>query len=119
MPRQPDSLAEEKLGAPADGVIDSLVAGQQRALQSMESAGAAMLDGLTCLGREMTAFVSERMRHDIEAQQALMRCRNAEELRAVQARFLRVAADQYGAETTRLVKLGGEVMARSLERAAR
>jgi hypothetical protein len=61
-------------------------------------------------------FVSTRIRQDMETQQELLRCRNFDELREVQTRFLKTAMDQYAAESTRLMQLGSEVFARSANR---
>jgi hypothetical protein len=40
-------------------------------------------------------FVSTRIRQDLETQQELLRCRNFDELREVQTKFLKTAMDQY------------------------
>jgi hypothetical protein len=100
----------------ATATIESLTASHQDAMRNMETAGAAVLDGLTRVGREMTEFVSERIRQDMEAQQELLRCRTFGDFQQVQSRFMKAAVDQYAAEATKLMKLSGEMMAKGLER---
>jgi hypothetical protein len=84
-------------------------------MQTMEAAGQAMMEGVTKLQREIADFVSERIRHDVETQQALMRCRSFDDVRDVQTRFFQTAVDQYSAEANRLMKLGSEIVHRSIE----
>ena len=48
--------------------------------------------------QEVVDFVSTRIRHDMETQQELLRCRNFDEIREVQTRFIKTAMDQYTAE---------------------
>ena len=99
-----------------DTFIDTVTATQQEALETMEAAGQAVFEGLSQVQHEIADFIAERIRQDMETQQELLRCRNLEDVRNVQARFFRTAFDQYAAETSRLVKLGGDMAARSLER---
>ena len=66
--------------------------------------------------REMSAFISDRIRQDIEAQTELLGCRSVDEMRAVQMRFFRGVVDQYSAEAARMMKLGTEIMNRALTR---
>jgi hypothetical protein len=119
VPEAASSAAEdEALASPADAVIDSVTVSQQQALQTMESAGAAMFEGVARVQREIADFVSERIRQDMETQQELLRCKSLDEVRVLQARFFKTAMDQYSAEATRLMRLGGELMARSMDRHA-
>ena len=95
-------------GASPDRLIDTVTASQQEALETIESASQAMLE-LIRGAREITDFVAERIRQDLDTQQAFLRCRSLDEVREVQARFVQTALDQYSAETTKLFKLGGDV----------
>lgn len=116
IPDSPESPPEPALGSPADAVIDTVTARQQQAIQTIETAGAAMIEGVTLVQREIADFVSQRIRQDMETQQELLRCRSLDEMRDLQTRFFRTALDQYSAEATRLMRLGGEVIAKSLDR---
>jgi hypothetical protein len=89
---------------------------QEGALKDAGSAGATMLEGMGEVRREMSAFISERIRQDIEAQAELFGCRSLEEMRAVQMRFFRGAVDQYSAEAARMMRLGTEIMNRAIAR---
>jgi hypothetical protein len=99
-----------------DRLIDTVTIGQQDAIESIESAGHAMFEMITRAQAEITDFVAERIRQDLDAQQAFLRCRSLDEVRDVQVNFLRTALDQYGGEAAKLMRLGGEVAAKGLER---
>jgi hypothetical protein len=117
--KTPDPEVEttaEEVESPADKVIDTVTHTQQEALQAMEVAGTTLLTGLNEMQREIADFVAKRIREDMETQQDLLRCRNLDDVRAVQTRFFRNAMEQYSAETTRLMKLGSDLMARATER---
>lgn len=100
-----------------DRLIDSVTASQQDAIDTIESASQAVIEMLSRARVELSDFVAERIRQDLDTQQAFLRCRNLDEVRDVQVRYLRTALDQYGGEAARMVRLGGEVAAKSLERA--
>jgi hypothetical protein len=99
-----------------DRLIDSVTAAEQEAIDSFESASQAMVEGLGRAQLEIADFIAERIRQDLDTQQAYLRCRSLDELRAINIRFVRTALDQYGGEASRLFKLGSEVAARSFER---
>ncbi len=119
MPTQTSTSDEEQvLGSTVDTVIDNVTVSQQQAMHSIETAGAAVLEGVTRAQCEIADFVSERIRKDMEAQQELLRCKSLDDIRSVQTRFFKTAMDQYSAEATRLLRLGGETMAKSFDRVA-
>jgi hypothetical protein len=99
-----------------DKLIDEMTASQQEALETVESASRAMFDGMARVQHELADFVAERIRQDMETQQEFLRCRTLDDVRQVQTRFFRTAFDQYAAEANKLLKLGSELAARSLER---
>lgn len=105
---RPDAIDE--VVRSGDRILDRLTAQQQETLDRMGIAGQAMLDGLSESQREIAEFVAARVRQDIETQQALMACRTIDDLRGVQATFLRNAVDQYCSEMTRLIDLGRETL---------
>ena len=111
-------LAEqaETTRAAVEEATRQAVVWQEGALQGAGSAGTAILEGMTEARREISGFISERIRQDIEAQAELLGCRSLEEMRAVQMRFFRGAVDQYSAEAARMMKLGTEIMSRALSR---
>jgi hypothetical protein len=95
-------------------IIDQVTLNQQQTLERIEAASSAMLDSWERSRDEITDFIAERIRQDIETQAALMRCRNLGEVGAVQARFIGTAVAQYGAEVQRLLDIGRDLAARSL-----
>ena len=107
----------EQIESIHDRLIDTVTANQQEAIETIESASHAVLDAFSRARAEISGFVAERIRQDIDTHQALLRCRNLDEIREVQAQFFRVALDQYGGEAQKLLRLGGEVASRSMDRA--
>jgi Phasin protein len=107
----------ELLDSIQDRLIDTVTATQQEAIDTIESASQAMLEMFSIARVEITDFVAERIRQDLDVQQAFLRCRSLDEVRDVQVQFVRTALDQYGGEAAKLMRLGGEVATRTLERA--
>ena len=103
----------------AEQAGQKVVALQKDALAGAEAASAAMIEGLTEAQRRMSDFVSERIRKDMETQSELLGCRNLDQVREVQSRFFRVAVEEYAATASQLMRLGTDVVTRSLPRAAR
>ena len=91
---------------------------QQEMLETIDSAGQAVFEGLSRTQKEISDFIAERIRQDLGTHQAMLRCRSFGELREVQAHYLRTAVDQYGVGASRLLDIGRDVAARSMERAA-
>ena len=111
-----DATAADAIESLQDRLIDTVTVGQQEALETIESAGSAVFEALSRAQAEISDFVAERIRQDLDTQQAFLRCRSLDEVRDVQFNFLRTALDQYGGEAAKLVRLGGEVAAKSLDR---
>ena len=113
-----DTSDAQEIESIQDRIIDSVTASQQEALEVFEATGTVLVEGMTRTRREIADFLNERIRQDFDTQQALLRCRSFDEIRDVQSRFVRTAFDQYSAEASRLLKLGGELAARGLDRSA-
>jgi hypothetical protein len=113
-----EAVSDENVASVADEAIDGVTLTQQQALETFESAQQAMMEGVTRFQKELVDFVSERIRHDMETQQALLRCRSFDEVRDVQVTFLQTAMDQYSTEANKLMRLGSEVVQRSFDREA-
>jgi hypothetical protein len=95
-------------------MAEAITSAQQETLQNMEAAGAAILEGLTKAQAEISDFVAERIRQDVETQAEMLRCRTLDDVRDLQTRFFETAFDQYAAEASRLMKIGADTMQRSL-----
>ena len=65
------SASEAELVTAQDALIDQVTASQQEALDTMETAGQAVFEGLTRVQHEIAEFVAERIRQDMETQQEL------------------------------------------------
>jgi hypothetical protein len=110
------SEPDEAIASAQDSIIDSVTHGQQEAIETLESAGHAMFEGMNRVQHEIADFITERIRQDMETQQQFLRCRTLDDVRRVQTDFFKTAMDQYASEATRLLKLGSEVAAMSMER---
>ena len=111
------SDARTRAEAPAEAAsrnYDAIASAQQETLHNIGAASAAMLEGLTKAQTELSDFITERIRHDVETQADMLRCRTLDDVRELQTRFFKTAVDQYAAEVNRLMKIGTDTMQRSL-----
>lgn len=69
--------------------------------------GIAWFARLAELGSEVSSFVAERIREDVQTQHRLLHCKSLPEVQKVQAEFLQKAFDQYQAETGKLIRMTG------------
>jgi len=106
----------ETIAAIEHRIVDRVTADQQEILEAVESTGQAVLEATDATRESLVDFVAERIRQNLDAQGALLRCQNLGEVRAVQSRFLRTAVDQYSGEASRLIALTRSVAARGLAR---
>lgn len=112
-----DSMDDDvELRSMQDRLIDTVTLQQQEALDSVEAAGQAMVAGIELAQREFAEYLSQRVRQDFDASQALLRCRSVDEMCRVQADYLRAAVGQFSDEAARLMRLGTEITTWSLER---
>lgn len=106
--------AEATAETSAVPMSEAITTAQQETLHSIEVAGTAMLEGLTKAQTEISDFITERIRQDVETQAEMLRCRTLDDVRDLQTRFFKTAVEQYGAEMSRLMKIGSDTMQRSL-----
>jgi hypothetical protein len=71
------------------------------------------------LGTEAVRFAWGRLQQDLKAQQAVLACRSLDELRKVQADFLRSAREDYADEARRMFALLGKATTAGLAVPAR
>ena len=64
------------------------------------------------LGTEAVRFLWNRLQHDMKTQQAMLACKNLDELRAVQVEFLTAAQKQYAEEAGKMLDLLGATAAK-------
>ena len=93
---------------------EAVASAQQETLHNIGAAGAAMFEGLTNAQTEISDFITERIRQEVETQAEMLRCRTLDDVRDLQTRFFKTAVDQYAAEMSRLMKIGTDTMQRSL-----
>ena len=106
--------AEATADTSAVSTTEAITSAQQETLHNIGAAGAAMLEGLTKAQTEISDFITERIRQDVETQAEMLRCRTLDDVRDLQTRFFKTAVDQYAAEVSRLMKIGTDTMQRSL-----
>ena len=105
--------AETTADTSAVFTTEAITSAQQETLHKMGAAGAAMLEGLTKAQHEISDFITERIRQDVETQAEMLRCRTLDDVRDLQTRFFKTAVDQYAAEMSRLMQIGTDTMQRS------
>ncbi len=104
-----EAILDEGLESAQDALIDRVILNQQQAIESLEANSAAVLAGVEAARREMAETVASRIRSGLEAQRALLDCRDLADLGRLQAACLRVAADQCAEDTARMLRLGGDI----------
>jgi len=108
--------AVDELQSLQEQVIETVTASQQEAIETVETARRVVLQAMDQVRSDLSDFVAERIRQDLDVQQAFLRCRSFGEVREVQYSFLRTALGQYGGEAQKLARLSGEVATRTLDR---
>ena len=108
------SDAEATADTSAVPMTEAIASAQQETLHNIGAAGAAMLEGLTKAQTEISDFITQRIRQDVETQAEMLRCRTLDDVRDLQTRFFKTALDQYAGEASRLMKIGTDMMERSL-----
>ena len=88
-----------------EGAFDPFVA--FKPLSPAAWMGTAWFERVADLGSEVTSFVADRIKEDVQTQHALLHCKSLLEVQKVQAEFLQKAFDQYQAETGKLIKMTG------------
>lgn len=110
------SSAEETIASTSDTMIDAVTAGQQQTLEAAESAAAAFAGYLGRARSEIAEFVTERIHQTLDTQQALLRCRNFDDFRAIQRDYVRTALDQYSTGAARILRVSTDAQAKAVER---
>ena len=70
---------------------EAVASAQQETLHNIGAAGAAMFEGLTNAQTEISDFITERIRQDVETQAEMLRCRTLDDVRDLQTRFFKTA----------------------------
>lgn len=68
-------------------------------------AGVAFFDSMSRAQADLTEFVAERLRHDMDAQNKFMTCRNLDDFRAAQKAFFDDAMHDYAEISSRILKM--------------
>lgn len=89
----------------ADGSSDAITTLRRAGVEDAMGFGTAWAAMVSDLSAEMLGFLSDRIREDLKTQHRLFHCRDAHELREIQAEFLQRAIDQYQAETGKLIEM--------------
>ncbi|MEM8956513.1 MAG: phasin family protein [Pseudomonadota bacterium] len=79
---------------------------QKAGLGPLAASGTAWSDGVQQYFQEMSRFLTMRFEKDVETQKQVLACRDPEELRGIQAKFIQEALSDYHEETSRLMEIG-------------
>jgi hypothetical protein len=93
---------------------EAVASAQRETLHNIGAAGSAMLGGLTEAKTEISDFIIQRIREDVDTHAEMLGCRTLDDVRVLQTRFFKTALDQYAGEASRLMKIGTDMMERSL-----
>lgn len=74
--------------------------------EALAATGTAWGAAFHACTEEMARFLAHRLDRDMQAQQALLACRDLDALREIQESFLREAINDYQEETGRLAEIG-------------
>lgn len=96
--------------AASAAVTEALADFQRMGLASMSWMNSDWPRKMNEMGSEAMAFVSERIKHDVEFQRCMMECRDIREFQQLQADFLQTAINQYTEETGKMLEMGADVV---------
>ena len=88
---------------------------QSAGFGSMTWLGTAWIETMGEMSSEVLQFIAARIKEDVKTQQAILHCKNADEMRTIQSEFVQTAIDQYTAETGKLVKIGNEMFSAAVK----
>ncbi len=94
-----------------DAHIATLAAFNGSLVEAMSEAVSQYVEGVATLNREMTSFVSDRLRQDAEFGHSFATCRTFTEVTDMQQEWARKAALDYMTEAQKLSEIGQSVMA--------
>lgn len=86
-----------------DTSYESLVGPNGENVSAVMSAGEAMLSGMAEVSQEVMSFAGSRLREDLELAEELASAKSPEEIFEKQCSIARRAAEQYMAETSKLI----------------
>jgi len=111
MARQQRATSAEAQEAQFD--LSAMMSSNGENLESAIQAQAAMVDGMTEIGREMISFMSRRQHEAFEASRTLMSCKSPEEAFRLQSQFAESASREYFDEARKVMDMAVEVARRS------
>ncbi|MEO3427805.1 phasin family protein [Pelagibius sp. CAU 1746] len=88
-----------------DTAYEALVGRNGENVSAVMSAGEAVLAGMAEVSQEMMTFAGDRLRQDMEVAEDFARSKSPEELFEKQCSFAQRAAEQYAAETSKLIAM--------------
>lgn len=104
------STSEDKTPT-TEAPLNTIAQLQEAGLGNMMGMGTAWIEAVSEMSAEVAQFVAERIKEDVKTQHEILHCKNVADLQHIQAQFLQKAADQYQAETGKLVQMGTKAFA--------
>ncbi|PUB15633.1 phasin family protein [Yoonia sediminilitoris] len=86
---------------------------QEVGIRPMTAMGAAWIESMADLNREMIGFVADRIKEDVKVQQQLLHCKRPADFQKVQLAFFEKAYRQYTDQTGKLLKMSMELLPRA------
>jgi len=97
-----DDTAKDAM-APLNNLMESI---QEASSKMMPGFGPHWFETMNEVGAEMFAFMSERIKQDVQTQQDLLQAKGIAEVQQIQADFLKKAMEDYTAEMSKLMAVG-------------
>ena len=88
--------------------VNAMTQLQDAGFGNMIGMGTAWVEAFSDMSAEVVGFVADRIKEDVKTQHEILHCKDAAELRHIQAQFMQKAMDQYKAETGKLVAMGSK-----------
>lgn len=86
--------------------MSNLIEAMQASTKMVPGFGPELLENMNNIGAEMLAFMSERVKQDIQTQQDLLQAKGIAEVQQIQAEFVKKAMEDYTSEMTKLMGMG-------------
>jgi hypothetical protein len=95
-----------KTTATASPVNNMLEAMQDASTKMMPGVGPEWFETMSNVGNEMLAFMSERVKQDVQTQKDLLQAKGIAEIQQIQADFIKRTMNDYTTEMAKLMDFG-------------
>lgn len=109
------SQTQDATTAPTAEPFNTFAHLQKAGLGNMMGMSTAWVEAISDMGAEVATFVAERIKEDVKTQHEILHCKNVADLQHIQAECVQKAMNQYQVETGKLLKMGTDAFAATME----